>query len=171
MKIQIAPDANKEEAFKDVKDMLNGYNIPIDTIDATRPWGGFFCISESGTQKFIDTFFKDVPVSSIKTSEKLSPKILLVEKGKRLSWQFHHRRAEIWRVIGGTVQVVISDNDEQTEPLQKNVNDVIILQKGQRHRLIGNEHWGIIAEIWQHSEPHHPSDEDDIVRVEDDFGR
>ena len=128
MKIEIARHANKEEAFAEVKDMLNSYNIPVDTIDATRPWGGFFCISESGTQIFIDTFFKDVPVSAIKTSEKLSPKILLVEKGKRLSWQFHHRRAEIWKVIGGDVKVVISDNDEQTEPLPKNVNDVIILK-------------------------------------------
>ena len=27
------------------------------------------------------------------------------------------------------------------------------------------------AEIWQHTDPNHPSYEDDIIRVQDDFGR
>jgi hypothetical protein len=30
---------------------------------------------------------------------------------------------------------------------------------------------GVIAEIWQHTDANHPSDEDDIIRVQDDFGR
>lgn len=171
MKIEIPREANREEAFKHIKDVLDKHDIPIATIDATRPWGGFFCIAESGTQKFIDLFFEDVPVSTVKTAEKLSPKILLVEKKKRLSWQYHHRRSEIWKVVGGNVKVVISGTDKQNDPVLKSINDVIILEKGQRHRLIGNEDWGIIAEIWQHTDPHNPSDEEDIVRVEDDFGR
>jgi hypothetical protein len=29
----------------------------------------------------------------------------------------------------------------------------------------------LVAEIWQHTDPENPSDEDDIVRVSDDFGR
>jgi len=29
----------------------------------------------------------------------------------------------------------------------------------------------MIAEIWQHTDAAQPSDEDDIVRVQDDFGR
>jgi hypothetical protein len=29
----------------------------------------------------------------------------------------------------------------------------------------------LVAEIWQHTDPDHPSNEDDIVRVQDDFGR
>jgi hypothetical protein len=29
----------------------------------------------------------------------------------------------------------------------------------------------MVAEIWQHTDPNHPSDEDDIVRLQDDFGR
>ncbi|MCU0327251.1 MAG: phosphoheptose isomerase, partial [Spirosomaceae bacterium] len=40
-----------------------------------------------------------------------------------------------------------------------------------RHRLVGVNEWGIIAEIWQHTDPKNPSDENDIVRVQDDFGR
>jgi hypothetical protein len=27
------------------------------------------------------------------------------------------------------------------------------------------------AEIWQHTDVNHPSDEEDIIRVQDDFGR
>ena len=38
-------------------------------------------------------------------------------------------------------------------------------------RLIGLEEWGMVAEIWQHTDDAHPSAEDDIVRVQDDFGR
>jgi mannose-6-phosphate isomerase len=29
----------------------------------------------------------------------------------------------------------------------------------------------MIAEIWQHTDPENPSDENDIVRLQDDFGR
>jgi hypothetical protein len=45
------------------------------------------------------------------------------------------------------------------------------LKQGERHRLIGLDGWGIVAEIWQHTNAQQPSDEDDIVRVQDDFGR
>lgn len=45
------------------------------------------------------------------------------------------------------------------------------LKQGERHRLVGVDEWGIVAEIWQHTDAAHPSDEDDIVRVQDDFGR
>lgn len=44
------------------------------------------------------------------------------------------------------------------------------LQQGERHRLIGLKDFGIVAEIWQHTDSV-PSDEDDIVRVQDDFKR
>ena len=49
--------------------------------------------------------------------------------------------------------------------------DQIILKQGERHRLIGLDDYGVVAEIWQHTEKNNPSDEEDIVRVQDDFGR
>jgi hypothetical protein len=49
--------------------------------------------------------------------------------------------------------------------------DIIRLPKGRWHRLVGLECFGRIAEIWENIDPAHPSSEDDIVRVEDDFGR
>ena len=52
-----------------------------------------------------------------------------------------------------------------------NIGDTITLQQGERHRLIGLDEFAVIAEIWQHTDANHLSDEDDIVRVQDDFGR
>ena len=101
----------------------------------------------------------------------MSPKILVVAPEKRLSWQYHHRRAEIWRIIEGRAGVKRSPNDTEGELEILNVGDTITLQQGERHRLIGLDDYAVIAEIWQHTDANHPSDEDDIVRVQDDFGR
>jgi len=102
---------------------------------------------------------------------KLSPKLLVVGPQQRLSWQYHNRRAEIWRVVEGEIGVVMSENDEQHDVNEFEPGDIIILNKGQRHRLVGLDSWGIVAEIWQHTDTDHPSDEDDIIRLQDDFGR
>ena len=95
----------------------------------------------------------------------------MVVPNKRLSWQYHHRRAKIWRCIGGEVGIATSLSDDEKEQLILKVGDKVKLQQGERHRLIGMEGWGIVAEIWQHTNAANPSDEDDIVRLQDDFGR
>ena len=104
-------------------------------------------------------------------SGKLSPKILLVEPGKKLSWQYHHRRAEIWKLIAGRAGVIKSDDDFEKEVILLEPGDLVELQQGDRHRLIGLDQWGIVAEIWRHTDADNPSDEDDIIRLQDDFGR
>ncbi|MBO6587210.1 MAG: phosphoheptose isomerase [Gracilimonas sp.] len=162
----------KEQLFNKSKKKLEEQGFEIKAHDLNRPWGGFFVIDEDQAQKFIDTYFDDdVEMSDVNISGKISPKILLVEPGKRLSWQYHHRRAEMWQVVEGPVGVVRSKSDEQGEVLEYKSGDLITLQKGERHRLVGLDKWGIIAEIWQHVDAENPSDEDDIVRLEDDFGR
>jgi mannose-6-phosphate isomerase-like protein (cupin superfamily) len=167
-------DANleKKTVFEEVKRYLETNGFVIVNSDQNRPWGGFYVIDEQQSQKFIDFFFSDVEESNKKLgSGKISPKILIVEKEKRVSWQYHHRRAELWKVIGGEVVVVTSDNDSESERQKKKVNDTIVLKQGERHRLIGLNSWGIVAEIWQHTNKDKPSDEEDIVRIQDDFGR
>ena len=139
--------------------------------DFKRPWGGFFVIAESQAQAFADQYFQSLDVSTLKSGGPLSPKILVVAPEKRLSWQYHHRRAEIWRVIQGQAGVKRSSTDEEGPLEILNIGDTIKLQQGERHRLIGLEYYAVIAEIWLHTDPNHPSDEDDIVRVQDDFGR
>lgn len=162
----------KDQVFENVDRYLADQGFKIIARDFERPWGGFFVIDESQAEKFGALFFPGIDISSLRAEGgKLSPKILMVQADTRLSWQYHHRRSEIWRVVAGTAGVVTSDTDEEG-PLQKlKPGDVIRLRQGQRHRLVGLDGWGMIAEIWQHTDPSQPSDEDDIVRVQDDFGR
>ena len=67
--------------------------------------------------------------------------------------------------------IVRSTTDEEGEMLRLEVGETIVLEKGERHRLMGLENWGVVAEFWQHTDPCYPSDEDDIVRVQDDYSR
>ena len=136
-----------------------------------RPWGGFFVLDEVEADKFIALYFSHLTKDELTITGKLSPKILIVAPEMRLSWQYHHRRAEIWKLIGGTAGVITSDTDEEKDTTKLNIGDIIQLKQGERHRLIGLDGWGIVAEIWRHTDAGDPSDEDDIVRVQDDFGR
>ena len=47
----------------------------------------------------------------------------------------------------------------------------IVLKQGERLRLIVLNETSVVAEIWQHTCANHPSNEDDIIRLQDDFGR
>ncbi len=163
--------STKEEIFKAIEAQLGQANLGIVVSDKTRPWGGFFVIDESHTEAFIKLFFPELNLSEIKLGNKLSPKILIVEKHKRLSWQYHHRRAELWKLSGGTAGIVTNETDVEGSLQTMTLGSIIKLKQGQRHRLVGLDGWGIIAEIWQHTDDNHPSDENDIVRVQDDFGR
>ena len=171
MQLNFPKTSTKKEVFQKVESFLDTKGFNIIAQDQSRPWGGFFVIDEDQSTKFIDTFLKGIPEAQSQSIGKISPKILVVEPGKRLSWQYHHRRSEVWKVIYGEAGVVTSDTDKEHPMQKKQLNDVIILKKGERHRLIGTDGWGIIAEIWQHTDPSNPSNEDDIVRVTDDFGR
>jgi len=161
----------RSEVFAGVQQFLDEKEFNVVSKDHARPWGGFFVLDESQAPQFIATFFPHLSLEDFSGYEKLSPKILVVAPDQRLSWQYHHRRAEIWKLIGGVAGVAISDTDEQTDLQTLEVGDVINLKRGERHRLVGTDGYGVVAEIWQHTDSAHPSDEDDIVRVQDDFGR
>jgi mannose-6-phosphate isomerase-like protein (cupin superfamily) len=161
----------KEEIFEFAESLVEDLGFKIIKQDRERPWGGFLVIEESQAAQFAKEFFPEENFEALKISEKLSPKILLVAPQKRLSWQYHFRRAEIWRCIEGKVAVATSLTDEEKEIKTLTKGDKIKLKQGERHRLIGLEGWGIVAEIWQHTDASNPSDEEDIVRLQDDFGR
>jgi mannose-6-phosphate isomerase-like protein (cupin superfamily) len=145
--------------------------LNVASFDLDRPWGGFFVIDEEQAQKFANIYFQGLSIEKLRVTGKLSPKILIVKPGARLSWQYHHRRAETWRVIKGTVGVVRSYNDVEGEVHSFEMGEIIVLQQGERHRLIGLNDYGVVAEFWQHTDSSNPSDEDDIVRVQDDYSR
>lgn len=157
--------------FETIHIKLQNQGLRIDRYDLERPWGGFYVLDENQAQEFADIYFKGLNVGPLRIAGKLSPKILLVKPKARLSWQYHHRRAETWRVVEGPVGIVRSATDEEGALVSYEAGETIVLEKGERHRLIGLENWGVVAEFWQHTDPDHPSDEDDIVRVQDDYAR
>lgn len=167
----IDSEQEKLNIFSEVREDLRKQEFRIVEEDASRPWGGFFVIDEDQAQQFADTYFNGTAVDELKISGKLSPKILVVAPNKRLSWQYHYRRAEIWQVIKGKVGVITSPGDEEGKLKSYSPGERITLKQGERHRLIGLDDWGIVAEIWQHTDFSLPSDESDIIRVQDDFGR
>jgi len=163
---------SKEQIYNDVKEKLGSDKLEISGEDFERPWGGFFKIADNGLNDFLNIYFDGRELPEETKDLTLSPKILVVEPGKKLSWQCHERRSELWRVIRGPVGIYKSLTDKQPDEMEiHNDSDVIEMELGIRHRLVGLEDWGIIAEIWIHRFKDNPSDEDDIKRISDDFGR
>ena len=156
------------DLFLDTKKQIESLGFNIIGYDFNRPWGGFLLIDESQSKEFITKFISN---EDLKIENKVSPKILIVKPNSRLSWQYHNRRKEIWRVFKNEVGVIKSIDNNETEMKVFNVGDIIELQKGERHRLIGLSDFGIVAEIWIHTDPVNPSDENDIVRLQDDYAR
>jgi mannose-6-phosphate isomerase len=159
------------EIFSKIEQDIKSLNFIISSKDFNRPWGGFLIIDETQSQEFSNKFFEGLDVNTLKIGGKLSSKILIVKPAVRLSWQYHNRRAEIWQIHKGSAGIIRSNTDTENEMEVYNEGDQIILQQGERHRLIGLDDYCVVAEIWQHTDKNNPSDEDDIIRVQDDFGR
>ncbi len=160
-----------ENRFTEIAEILSEQKLTVVSSDFTRPWGGFFVIDENQAQEFANLYFDGLDVSGLRVSGKLSPKILLVKPEARLSWQYHHRRKETWRVVNGPVGIARSLTDEQGPVKIFETGNKVVMEKGERHRLIGLKNWGVVAEFWQHTDLNHPSDEEDIIRVQDDYKR
>ena len=160
-----------ENKFENIEKKIKELGFRINSKDFNRPWGGFLVIDETQSNKFIEYFFENLDMNLITKGLKLSPKILIVKPLSRLSWQYHFRRSEIWKVFEGEVAVVRSDNDNEQPKNIFSKGSLITLKQGERHRLIGLNDFGVIAEIWQHTDVNTPSDENDIVRIQDDYGR
>ena len=157
--------------FRKIENEIIEKGFQIISKDFERPWGGFLVIDESQAQDFANTFFDGINVETLKIGGKLSPKILIVNPNSKLSWQYHYRRAEIWKVYKGIVGVSKSFDDEEKSMIILEEKDQIKLTQGERHRLIGLDDYAVISEIWQHTDPNNPSDENDIIRLSDDYGR
>ena len=159
------------DIFSKTLEILLSKKLNVIDKDTERPWGGFFVISEYNAREFSNFYFNGLNTEEIKVSGKLSLKILIIAPNKRLSWQYHHRRSEIWKVVSGEIKVVTShDNIERKEKILKE-GDEIRLKQGERHRIIGKSEYAVVAEIWIHTDKNNPSDENDMVRIQDDFNR
>jgi len=161
----------KLQLLESIKAHVTSLGFNVVATDFARPWGGFLVIDETQANQFAAHYFPGIDTASLNITGKLSPKILMVEPGKKLSWQYHNRRSEIWKLVAGVAGVVRSEDDTLGATHELKINEIVRLRQGERHRLVGLNHWGMVAEIWQHTDAANPSDEDDIIRVEDDFGR
>lgn len=86
-----------------------------------------------------------------------------VEPAGRLSLQFHHHRREDWIIVGGEAMVELDG-----EQISLQSGDRVHIPLGAKHRIF-NPAQSILTFIEvQHGEI---LDENDIVRIEDDYGR
>ena len=159
------------ENFLSIRNEIESFGYQIISEDLNRPWGGFLVIDEDQSQKFSNQFFDGLKIESLQITERISPKILIINPNSKLSWQYHIRRAEIWSIYKGPVGIIRSKNDFQNNMEIIDSGNQIKIKQGERHRIVGLKNSAIIAEIWQHTDFKKPSDENDIIRLEDDFGR
>ena len=154
--------------YENIKSEVKNLGFSIILEDFNRPWGGFFQIDQRQSQKFVHTLIsKEINVNSLK----ISPKILIVEPNQRLSWQFHNRRKEIWKVYRNDIGVIRSLTNFENDLIIKKEGEVIHFDNHERHRLVGLDKIGVVAEIWIHTDLNNLSDENDIIRINDDYKR
>lgn len=163
----------KAEALEQVNRYIKLLGLEITSADNNRPWGGFYVISPDTHSKFLDIFFPLLKDELAKSELPISAKVLVIEPKGMTSDQYHRRRKEVWRVWSGPVEVYLNHADPRyITNMQLADNQRMSIELEERHRIIGHSgYWGVLAETWIHTNPDHLSDEEDIVRVEDDYGR
>ena len=110
--------------------------------ESIRPWGHYVVLSDEADHKV---------------------KRITVDPGQRLSLQRHDRRAEHWYVVAG-VAVVTRDDDR----IELTAGDAVDIPLGAAHR-IHNPGKGPLVFIEVQRGDYFG--EDDIERLEDDYGR
>lgn len=172
LKSLISHKQSKVEVFKNIDQGLKQLGFRVTGINDQRPWGGYLLIDPGQTDFFIETFFSDFPLPKWLKDKYLSPKIMLWAPNEILSWQYHNRRHEYWKVVSGPVASYLSQTDSlPVNPQIFEEGALIEVPNGIRHRGGGLEGWGIIAEIWGHTDADNLSDEEDIVRLIDKYSR
>ncbi|HUZ41039.1 MAG TPA: phosphomannose isomerase type II C-terminal cupin domain [Acidimicrobiales bacterium] len=110
---------------------------------SARPWGNYTVLDD----EMFDHHVKRIVVSP----------------GKRLSYQFHAKRAEHWFIVSGQATVILDGVEHDLGP-----GGSIDIAIGQAHRC---ENYGEVPVIFIEVQHGTYFGEDDIVRLEDDFGR
>ena len=173
-KMNTSESVSKNEIFNEIKKCIEANNYTIVEMDDNRPWGSYFKFNNSEADAFVKEFFPGLSLVDARLGNdkaELSPKILLVSPNQRLSWQYHNRRAEIWAFLNeGAYNKSLNDNEGEVQAV--GVNHIVQFCAAERHRLIGcTTTYSLVAEIWQHIDSNNMSDENDIVRLQDDYNR
>ncbi|RAR47229.1 phosphomannose isomerase type II C-terminal cupin domain [Flavobacterium lacus] len=107
-----------------------------------RPWGEYFVLDDSSTHKV---------------------KRIVVKPGGRLSYQYHFHRAEVWTIVEGEALITIDEIDQTYK-----VGEVAIIPLKAKHRIQNKSEQNLVFIEVQWGESF---EEDDIVRIEDDYNR
>ena len=107
-----------------------------------RPWGTY--------ENLLDS--KDCKVKKI-----------IILPNQRPSYQYHHKRTEVWVVVKGTGIVTIDDIESKVQE-----ESVVIVPLGSKHRI---KNTGKDNLIFIEVQLGTYFGEDDIVRLEDDYAR
>lgn len=89
-------------------------------------------------------------------------KRIIVFPGKRLSLQLHRLRQEIWVVVQGKGKMSLGD-----KTFEIRTGDIVEIEKEQVHRVTNDSEEPLVFIETQLG----ICPEDDIVRIEDDYGR
>jgi mannose-6-phosphate isomerase len=162
---------SKTEILAEIGSTIAKQSFTVEDQDLEKPWGAYFRFAESDLPKFLSLYYPVFDLNQLNDAHQHSPKLLVIAPAARLSWQYHHRRAEIWRCEDGPVGVVISSTDDETPFQRLTSGQIVKIEVEKRHRIVGLDNWAVIAEIWQHTDPTHPSEETDIIRLSDDYHR
>lgn len=108
----------------------------------TRPWGSFTVI-DKGDNHVI--------------------KKIVVDPFRRTSLQYHNKRREVWLVVEG--EGLCYQDSENILPLYP--GQELVIDEKEHHRIINTADTPLVIIETQYGE----CDEEDIVRLEDDYGR
>ena len=97
-------------------------------------------------------------------TERYVGKILVIEPGKRLSLQYHEHKDESIRVLSGTLRLHIEGDDGTLATQDLGPGESRRIPTGRRHRFEALDQRLELVEV---STP----ELDDVVRIDDDFGR
>ncbi len=114
----------------------------LEHVTVVRPWGSYTVLEVGNRYKI---------------------KRIVVNPGAKLSHQLHHHRSEHWVVVSGTARVTVGDKTYNVHP---NESTYVPLSTG--HRL---ENPGKVPLHLIEVQNGDYTAEDDIIRLEDDYGR
>lgn len=90
-------------------------------------------------------------------------KLLHIEAGHRLSLQFHRVKDEAILIQSGTIELLLEDDSGQLSSRELRPGDSVRILPGRKHRFTALT----TCDIVEVSTP----ELDDVVRLEDDYGR
>ena len=98
------------------------------------------------------------------SNENYKVKRLTIKPKQKLSYQYHDKRSEVWTVVKGEATIILDD-----EKVFRKYGETIRIPKGAKHRIINEDKIRSLQII----EVQHGTyfEEDDIVRIEDEYNR